>query len=241
MENQGAYISWGAGVNSTAIIALHRLGILEGQPEIVFADTGAELPETYQYITEISEILREDGWEITTLHPLWLPWLYRKRSVGRELYDFLWDTKTIPLAKWRICTGEYKIKPLRRYGQGRKKMLGICANELKRMRDDPGAVYPLRDYTRDDCINLIGAAGLPRPHKTGCYFCPFQPKAQWLALFDLHPELWNKVIELENHSEKWKYFPNGVTLGQQMNKWLAEREFDTAQLKFEFSKSTIHD
>jgi hypothetical protein len=40
----GHYISWGAGVNSTAIIALHLPGELEARPEIVFADTIDKIP-----------------------------------------------------------------------------------------------------------------------------------------------------------------------------------------------------
>ena len=94
------------------------------------------MPETYQYIEHVSEILTADGWEITTLHPLWLPELYAKRAAGKELYDLLWQMKTVPGIKWRFCTSDYKMRPLRRYAQGRKKMLGICADELKRIRDD---------------------------------------------------------------------------------------------------------
>ena len=233
-ESQNAFISWGAGVNSTAIIALYRLGILEGKPEIVFADTGGELPETYQYINNLSEILRADGWEITTLHPLSFGHLYSKRAVGKELYDLLWEIKTVPGIKWRFCTSEYKRDPLGRYARGRKKMIGICGDELKRMRDDPKAIYPLHDYTRDDCINLIAAAGLPKAHKTGCYFCPFQPKAQWLSLFDNHPKLYRKVIDLENNSERWRIFSNGRSVGQQIEKWLRERTLDAAQIRFDF-------
>lgn len=230
--SQDAFISWGAGVNSTAIIALYLLEVLEGKPEVVFADTGGELPETYEYIDQVSEILTEDGWQITKLHPLCLPELYGKRSSGKELYDLLWDTKAVPGIKWRFCTSEYKRDPLRRYKKGRKKMIGICADELRRMGDDPTAIYPVRDYTRDECINLIRAAGLPEAHKTGCYFCPFQSKAEWLSLFDNHPELWRKVVDLDSNSQRWRIFSNGLSPEQQMGKWLAARELERAQLTF---------
>ena len=233
-ESRNTYISWGAGVNSTAIIALHLLGELQGKPEVVFADTGGELPETYRYIDQVSDMLSAEGWKITRIHPMVFPELYSKRAAGKELYHLLWEMKIVPSMKYRVCTSRYKIRPLRRYAHGRKKMLGICADELKRMRDDPEAVYPLRNYTRDDCVNLIAAAGLPEAHKTGCYFCPFQPKAQWLSLFDNHPELWSKVVELENNSERLRFCSNGLSVEQQMDKWLAERELDRAQLRFEF-------
>lgn len=233
--SEDAFISWGAGVNSTAIIALYLLGILEGKPEVVFADTGAELPETYQYIAQVSEILTAGGWEITTIHPLWVPELYAKHAAGKELYDLLWEMRAVPFIKYRFCTSRYKTRPLRRYAHGRKAMLGICADELKRMRDDPKAIYPLRDYTRDDCINLIGDAGLPKAHKTGCYFCPFQPKLQWLSLFDNHPDLWRKVVDLENNSKRWKFFSHNISAEQQMDKWLVNRKLDEAQLRLNLS------
>ena len=43
-------LSYGGGVNSTAIIALALLGEVEMPDYIVFSDTGAEWPHTYKYI-----------------------------------------------------------------------------------------------------------------------------------------------------------------------------------------------
>ena len=65
--------------------------------------------------------------------------------------------------------------------------------------------------------------------------CPFQPKAQWLSLFDNHPQLWGRVVDLENNSERWWFFSNGLSLEEQTDKWLEERELDAAQLTFDLS------
>lgn len=221
-------VSWGAGVNSTAIIALHLLGKLPGKPEIVFADTGAELPETYEYIEAITK--RLSGWKITRLHPATHSELYASYIEKRCLYEYLWDKATVPLRRVRFCTSRYKQRPIRRYSRysgGRVIMIGICKDESHRMRDDK-SLYPLADYTRADCVQLVADAGLPPAHKTGCFMCPFQPKKEWLALHDNHPALWEKAYRLEDRS-KYTYKDSG-SIKACMNRWLRERELARRQL-----------
>jgi len=223
------YISWGAGVNSTAIIARFLLGQLEGKPPVVFADTGGELPETYAYIEQVKAILELQGWIVTILKPFGEhKKLYRPSVQGKVLYKYLWDHKTIPGIQFRQCTSRYKQGPLKRYSQKKTPLVGICADELRRIKED--AMYPVRDYTREECKALIAEAGLPEAHKTGCWFCPFQPKAQWIELYDTHRELWEKAVELEQNSTNWKYFNNGSLEGQ-MQKWIMERELKRSQLE----------
>lgn len=207
-------ISWGAGVNSTAIIALFLLGELKGKPEIVFADTGVEYPETYAYINIVGNILNQKGWKVTVLRP----YTYRKfygSKTKDDLYKYLWDRKDVPTFKSRPCTIEYKKNPVNRYANDRKQLVGICKDELHRIKEH---IYPTRDYTREGCAWLIGKAGLPLPIKSGCYLCPFQNKARWINLYKEHQDLWNKVVTLEKNS---KYtFKHNITIEQQMEKWL---------------------
>lgn len=235
-ENQEAFISWGAGVNSTAIIALYLLEMLQGKPEVVFGDTGGELPDTYRYINQARAVLQKKGWKVTILRPFGdYEALYTKRVRGKTLYEYLWEEKTVPGIRWRFCTSDYKRDPIRRYAGCRPKMIGICADELKRMRED--AIYPVRDYTRRDCKDLIIQAGLPMAHKTGCWFCPFQSKGQWIGLHDNHHDLWEKAVDLESNSAKWRFFSNGRTLQEQMDKWLRERDLARAQMELFNAKS----
>lgn len=206
-------ISWGGGVNSTAIIALHLLGKLEGKPEIVFADTGCEYPETYEYINVVGNMLAKQGWKITVLRPYTHKEFYGTK-VKDDLYQYLWDRKDVPTFRSRPCTQEYKKQPIKRYVNGRKQMIGICKDELHRLKDH---IYPVKDYTRDGCAWLIGKAKLPLPIKSGCYLCPFQNKARWINLYNSHRELWDKTVALEKNS---KYtFKHGIALEAQMKKW----------------------
>jgi len=206
-------ISWGGGVNSTAIIALHLLGELKGKPEIVFADTGCEYPETYAYINTVGNMLIRKDWKVKVLRP-WVNPEYYGTKVKDTLYEYLWDRKDVPTFRSRPCTEEYKKLPIKRYANGRKQMIGICKDELKRIKDH---IYPIKNYTRDGCAWLIGKAGLPIPHKTGCYLCPFQGKEQWLSLCKNHKDLWDKTVALEKNSRFT--FKHKITLEEQMKKW----------------------
>ena len=211
-------ISWGGGVNSTAIIALHLLGKLDGKPEIVFADTGCEYPETYAYINIVGNMLVQQGWTITILRPYTHPELYGSKA-KKVLYDYLWDRKDVPTFRSRPCTIEYKKLPLKRYANGRYQMIGICKDEIKRIKNENDKIYPIKYHTRDECVELVKEAGFPQAHKTGCYICPFQSKQQWIDLYNNHKPLWDRTVKLEKNSKFT--FKHKITLEEQMKKWLS--------------------
>ena len=142
-------------------------------------------------------------------------------KVKDSLYQYLWERKDIPTFRSRPCTTEYKKELLRRYANGRKQMIGICADELNRIKEKKDKIYPLRNITRMECYNLISMAKLPPAHKTGCWLCPFQRKLQWINLYKNYPNLWKMVIELEKNSRFT--FKHKITLEDQMKKWLSPK------------------
>jgi len=200
------YLSFGAGVNSTALLLLLKDKGYEF--ETVFVDTGVEWPETYEYI----EYLRSKGFEIKVI---------KSTVEGRfnSLYDYCLHYKILPRIRWRWCTHKFKLRPLWRYF---KKpcivYVGISYDERHRAlpngkyfsKKEPNLVrdikveYPLIEWkiTRYDCIRIIKEHGLKVPPKSGCWLCPFQTKKQLLRLQTLHPELFKKLIELEKATGK---------------------------------------
>ena len=52
-------------------------------------------------------------------------------------------------------------------------------------------------WSRDDAEEYIKSKGLDVPMRSGCWFCPFQRKSQWRRLAHDHPDLLQKVKELE--------------------------------------------
>ena len=198
--NLSRYLSFGAGVNSTALAILL---INEGwRGEIVFADTGCEWPDTYCFMDYFeNEWLRPRGFEIVRLKGI--PWQTKgpKAMRGCSLIDYCEKAKVIPLAAMRWCTSEWKVKPIKRYTDGDRGMLGIAADEAHRKTD---AVRPLVEVGigRQDCIDIIAAEGLIIPRKSGCYICPFQRNEQWRELWERYPELFKRVMKLEESTKR---------------------------------------
>jgi len=227
IEDNERYISWGAGINSTAIIGLYLLGRLgEKKPEIVFADTGGEHDTTYRYIKDIRHIIGKDAITIISPHShkeFYSPWVRE-----RKLYDALWEDRIFPHFNGRFCTSDWKVKPLKKYTNGRKRIIGICSDELGRIHNDENIEYPIKDYSRDDCIRIIAEAGLPPPHKTGCWFCPFKNKTQWLHLYDEESDKLHNCCELEKRTN-FRYFKK-MSLRKQVEKWVIERDLESQQL-----------
>jgi 3'-phosphoadenosine 5'-phosphosulfate sulfotransferase (PAPS reductase)/FAD synthetase len=67
-------------------------------------------------------------------------------------------------------------------------------------------------YTIDDVKNLLDENGIGLPDyyrwrsRSGCYFCFFQRKYEWVMLAQEHPDLFEKAVQYEqNHKDGRKY------------------------------------
>lgn len=196
-------LSFGGGVNSVALMVVL---LREGLPfdEAVFADTGGEVPETYQYLETARQYLTDHGIPLNVVS---------KR--GRSLYETSWDRKVFPSAIWRWSTRDFKITPIQRHYRSLdihiNQYLAIAWDEIHRMKDSRvdyvTNLYPLIDrrLTRADCLDIIHDAGLPTPQRSSCFFCPFNSVDRWRWLYETHPDLFEKAIALEENS---KHFPS---------------------------------
>lgn len=192
-------ISFGGGVNSTAMIILL---VNEGwRGPIVFADTGCEWPDTYAYMDTFErEWLAPRGLEITRLGEA-----YRAQGAGRDkrtLIAFCEDYATTPFPATRWCTQGWKTDPINHWAKAQHietQLIGIAADEAHRQK---GRACPLcdRDITRQGCIDIIRAEGLDVPQKSGCWICPFQRAEQWRELWRRYPELYERAARLEELS-----------------------------------------
>lgn len=187
------YLSFGAGVNSTALMLL----LLDDEVtfEAVFSDTGCEKPETYGHL----DLLEKEGYEVTRITPVY--------EGFDNLYDYMWSRKMIPIIHLRICTANFKTRPIAGYVEKPcEMMIGYDFGERRRRhlrnRKDITYTAPLveRRVTRERCVEIIREHGLPVPMKSGCYLCPFQSKRQWKWLRDTHPDLFKKAMALEENA-----------------------------------------
>ena len=203
-------LSYGAGVNSTAIIALALLKEIPMPDYIVFSDTGAEWPHTYKYM----DYLESKGIRIAYM---------TGGTKGMTLIERCEKDNVIPSRMNRWCTDYWKIQPLRKFAKGINEafemILGIDAGEAHRARRTryKGRKFPLIELgiDRNECKRAIKRAGLGVPQKSGCFICPYQTKRQWIDLKKYYPDLWKTAVELEKNSI-FKYenftFKQGMTI-----------------------------
>jgi hypothetical protein len=204
-------VSFGGGVNSAAmLVGMKERGITPSL--IIFADTGGEKPETYSFVSQMSE------WTIENLGQA----IITTKTVS-PLYATLEDAclylKTLPSVVYgfRKCSQRWKIEPVNKWlnhwepakqcwksGEKVIKAIGIDAGEQRRAKiyDDPKYIsrYFLIEWgwDREECKAAILRAGLQIPTKSACFFCPSSTKKEVFALKREHPELFDRAVDLEH-------------------------------------------
>ena len=166
--------------------------------EYFFCDTGAELPETYEYLTRLEVIL---GSPITRLND--------ERGFDHWFEVF---RGTLPSPQMRWCTRNMKIKPIEEWiGDGSAvSYVAIRADEANRKgyvstKPNIQTRFPFIEdrIDHDGVIQILQDAGIGLPKyyewrtRSGCYFCFYQRKAEWIGLADKHPELFERAVAIE--------------------------------------------
>jgi len=171
--------------------------------EYYFTDTGAELPETLEFIDLMEDYL---GKEITRLNG------------GRQFdYYLKLHNNYLPSAQQRWCTINLKLKPFEEFVGDNEVIsyVGIRADEPQRegyisTKPNIKAVFPFKEdgLVKDDIIKLLEDSGLGLPKyyewrsRSGCHFCFYQRKIEWIGLYEHHPELFEDAKRYEKYDEK---------------------------------------
>jgi len=185
-------VSGGRDSAALAVYMAHRHPELE--VEYFFTDTGKELPEVYEFLGRLEGVLCKP---IKRLNPdrdfdFWL----------REYKNFL------PSPQTRWCTRQLKIRPFEDWVRA-SVQAGLVVNSYVAIRSDEdyreGYVssqqnlkihLPFRTDGVDKAgvIELLESYGLGLPDyyrwrsRSGCTFCFYQQKIEWVRLLDEHPD-----------------------------------------------------
>lgn len=212
-------ISYGGGVQSTALLVLAARGELGHVDAALFSNVGddSEQPETLRYVRNIAvpfgaahgvpvvELCRyrRDESVDTVLKRI------ERSEVGSTPIPMRDETGAPGI---RSCTIDFKMKVVNRWVQEHgateaepaEVLIGFSWDEAHRVGDwkrfpNEVAAYPLLDrrLTQMDCQNLIRRAGLPIPPKSACYFCPFHKPSTWAKMRRDEPLLFFKSAEIE--------------------------------------------
>lgn len=231
-------LSLGGGVQSICIARMSFEGELPPLDHIIFADTGAELPKTYDHIEqiELEALSRGIGFHRVRNHYKHASSLYRDlmgvggcaRWASPPLF-----TEDGGQTK-RQCTGDYKTDPIHKKfralcgvmprSRGPKEVvaeqwIGITTDEKERMKTAWQRWYrvwhPLIEgvkMNRWDCVQWFIRRGLPVPPKSACWFCPYQSDRRWIQTKRTHPRLFAKAVRLDEHVRTQPQFKGAVYL-----------------------------
>lgn len=191
------------GKDSAALAVYMRQAHPELDIEYFFTDTGKELPEVYEFLGRLEGYL---GKPIERLNPrrdfdFWL----------REYNHFL------PSPQTRWCTRQLKlipfeqwIKPMLAAGEKVTSYVAIRADEdYREGYSSKQANLSVKLPFRDDGVNKAGVmdilessgVGYPKYYewrsRSGCTFCFYQQKIEWVRLKERHPESFEEAKALE--------------------------------------------
>lgn len=165
--------------------------------EYFFTDTGAELPEAYEYLDRLEDYL---GKPIARL------------GLDRP-FDHLLQQHNgfLPSPNTRWCTPVMKIKPFEKW-VGDDEAITYVAIRADEDRDGYRATkpnilpcFPFKEnnLVRSDIDRILKQSGVGWPayyewrSRSGCYFCFFQRKSEWVALSERHPDLFERAKAYE--------------------------------------------
>ena len=174
--------------------------------EYFFTDTGKELPEVYEYLGRLEGFL---GQPIRKLNPdrdfdFWL----------KQYNDFL------PSPHTRWCTRQLKLRPFEHWlrpmlaeGMMIYSYVAIRSDEEYRegyssKHDNLVIKLPLKQAGIDKAgvLEILDGAGLGLPKyyswrtRSGCTFCFFQQKIEWVRLKEQHPEAFEEAKAYEKNA-----------------------------------------
>ena len=197
------------GKDSAALAVYMRDNYPDIDIDYFFTDTGKELPEVYSFLSKLEGYL---GKPIIRLNP-------------EKDFDF-WLMKHnnfLPSAQARWCTICMKLKPFEQWvGNFLKEGYTVYSYVAIRSDEEYREGYqsrhenlkikmPLREdgIDRNGVVDILNYSGLGLPDyykwrtRSGCTFCFFQRKIEWVGLLERHPEAFEEAKRYEKTAEEF--------------------------------------
>lgn len=196
-------LSYGGGTQTIAMCILVARGVLPPPAHVIAADTGREMPSTWEYAERYARpLLQSVGLDLHIAgHELATYDLYTTRG------DLLIPAHTKTGKLSTFCSGHWKADVVERYANrtfGIRKQdlvnwIGFSLDEKFRVKGrHDNRRYPLIELslTREDCYAIIKNEGWPLPNKSRCWMCPYQDNQTWREVRE-NPTLWAEAIAID--------------------------------------------
>ena len=196
-----------SGGRDSAALAVH---MRQNRPELkidyFFTDTGKELPEVYEFLGKLEGFL---GKPILRLNPDrdFDFWLHRYKNF-------------LPSPQTRWCTRQLKLRPFEHWirpalDNGTLVFSYVAIRADEEYREGYSSRHanlkvrlPFKDAGIDKAgvLELLDGAGLGLPAyyewrtRSGCTFCFFQQKIEWVRLMERHPEFFEEAKAYEKNA-----------------------------------------
>ena len=193
------YLSFGGGVQTTALLFLKREGIVnykKAMPDYV-----------YKHIEKMDKIFPNEI-EIVKQGDI-IDSTYKEKFITAPIFSRIDDKNR---KGRRVCTFRFKILPVQNKIRQltntiRKRLkqhtyslgLGFSTDEYWRAKENRTRwiknIFPLLKLkmSRKDCIDLLKKYGIT-PVRSACYFCPLMSDGEWKNLKDKHPKEFEKAV-----------------------------------------------
>jgi 3'-phosphoadenosine 5'-phosphosulfate sulfotransferase (PAPS reductase)/FAD synthetase len=175
------------------------------EAEYVFCDTGTELQETYDYLDRLEAYLGRPIQRLSAdAPPGETPFDHHLRLYGGFL----------PSPQMRWCTRKLKLEPYERHvgNEPVTSYVGIRADEDREgylsTKPNITSLFPFKEdgIVKADVYRILDESGVGMPEyygwrsRSGCYFCFYQRRSEWVGLLENHPDLFEaaKAYERED-------------------------------------------
>lgn len=191
------------GKDSAALAVYMRQAFPNLHIQYFYTDTGKELPEVYEFLGKLEGFL---GQAILRLNP------------DRDFDYWLKQYKNfLPSAQTRWCTRQLKLKPFEDWLKPYLDAGTVVHSYVAIRSDEPYREgynatqpnlkihFPFRDAGIDKpgVMELLDSSGIGLPKyyewrsRSGCTFCFYQQKIEWVRLKERHPEAFKEAMDYE--------------------------------------------
>jgi hypothetical protein len=206
MRDERHVLGLSGGRDSAALAVFMQQNYPNVDMEYFFTDTGKELPEVYEFLGKLEGFL---GRAIIRLNP------------DRDFDFWLQRYKTfLPSPQTRWCTRQLKLRPFEHWirptldaGIKVTSYVAIRADENYRggyisTRKELTIKLPFIEAGIDKAgvLEILDSSGLGLPRyyswrtRSGCTFCFFQQKIEWVRLMERHPDKFEEAKAYEKNA-----------------------------------------